>query len=229
MKCALIIGGSCDIGLNIAKRLKKDYKVIIAYHHNKEIIDGIEYIKCDVKKEEDIKNLFSCILEKYKHIDVLINLANVCLDNSFLNKTKKEFMEVLETNLVGTFLTNKYYSGYMEDGIIINMSSTDGIDTGSVYSIDYSASKAGIICMSRIIANCTSNKVYCICPNWIDSLTTNNINKDYLSNELKRIKQDRLITKDELTDVIIDVINGKYKNNIIRVDVKEGKLWIKEV
>lgn len=152
------------------------------------------------------------------------------MDNSYLNKTKYEFMNVLEVNLVGMFLCNQIYSRYFSDGLIINMSSTDGIDTYSEYSIDYSVSKAGIICMSKNISMCTKNKVVCLCPNWIDSDSTRSMDESYLKSELTRIGQSRLITIDELIMVINDVINFKYNSgDVIRIDIKDDKLWIKKM
>lgn len=228
MKCALIIGGVNDIGHAIGDMLTNNgYKVVMGYHKVKS--SKYDNFKCDVRREDDINAIINYCIYNYGKIDVLINMANICMDNSFLNKTKNEFMNVLETNLVGTFLVNQYYIRYINDGMIINISSTDGIDTGSTYSVDYSCSKAGIICMSKIINGINNNHVYAICPNWIDSDSTRGINLDYLNDELKRINQSRLIKISELCDVIMDVINLKYKKNIIRVDVRDDKLWIEEL
>jgi len=231
MKCVLIIGGVNDIGKSIAREfLKREYAVVVGYHNHLIKEENIDYQKCDVTKEEDIKKIIEYCLNKYQRIDILLNLANINQDNSFLDKTKSEFMRVLEVNLVGTFLLNQCYSRYIDTGMIINMASTDGIDTGSIFSIDYSASKAGIITMSKIIANGTNNKVYCICPNWIDSATTNSINHDYLVSELKRIKQTRLITILELIDNLFQLIDGNYESgSVFRIDVKDNQVWMKKI
>jgi len=231
MKCVLIIGGVNDIGRSIAREfLKRKYVVVVGYHYYLEKEEKIDYQKCDVTNENDIKNIIEYCINKYHTIDILINLANINQDNSFLNKTKSEFMRVLEVNLVGTFLLNQCYSRYIDTGMIINMASTDGIDTGSTYSIDYSASKAGIITMSKIIAQATNNKIYCLCPNWIDSRTTNSMNKEYLDSELKRINQTRLITIDELVGSLFQVIDNNYESgSIFRIDVKDDELWMKKI
>ena len=138
-------------------------------------------------------------------------------------------MRVLEVNLVGMFLCNQIYSRYIYNGIIINMGSTDGIDTYSEYSIDYSTSKAGIICMSKAISKCSNNKILCICPNWIDSNSTRSMNKEYLLEELIRIGQSRLIKIEELVIGIDKIINSNYESgSIIRIDIKDDKLWIEK-
>ena len=231
MKKVLIIGGSTDIGISLAKYLiKKDYEVLLTYNKNKIIDEDFTTIKCDVTSESSIEDTIKYAINLFGNIDILINMAAISLDNSFLNKTKEEFLSVLTVNLVGTFLTNQIYSRYIDNGLIINISSTDGIDTFSKYNIDYSASKAGIINMTKSISMSTNNKVLCVCPNWIDSYTTNSMNKDYLLSELKRIKQDRLIKIDEFTRSMYEIINTNYDTgSIIRMDIKDGNLWLKKI
>lgn len=231
MKKVLIIGGSTDIGISLAKYLiKKDYEVLLTYNKNKIIDEDFTTIKCDVTSELSIEDTIKYAINLFGNIDILINMAAISLDNSFLNKTKEEFLSVLTVNLVGTFLTNQIYSRYIDNGLIINISSTDGIDTFSKYNIDYSASKAGIINMTKSISISTTNKVLCVCPNWIDSYTTNSMNKDYLLSELKRIKQDRLIKIDEFTRSMYEIINTNYDTgSIIRMDIKDGNLWLKKI
>lgn len=231
MKNVLIIGGAGDIGLALSKYfINFGYRVIVGYHNSHYASDDIVFIKCDIKDEKGVNKLFGDLIDKYGKIDILINLASVSHDNSFLNKTKAEFMDVVETNLYGTFLLNQVYSRYISDGLIINMGSTDGIDTYSEYSLDYSLSKSAIINLSRWIKNYTSNKIICICPNWIDSNSTREIDKKYLSEELERIKQSRLITLDEIVLAFDKILNGKFDSgDIYRIDIKGDKLWIEKV
>lgn len=232
MRNVLIIGGNCDIGKYLVNYLiENNYNVIVGYHNDdNKYNDKAKYVKCDVTNIESIDNIMSEVINLYGNIDMIINLACICMDNSFLNKTKDEFMKELEVNLVGTFLCNQIYSRYVNNGIIINIASTDGIDTYSEYSIGYSASKAGVINMSKSISISTSNKVLCICPNWIDTSSTRSMNKDYLSNELVRIGQDRLISIEEFIYGFDKIINGKFNSgDIFRIDVKEDKLWVEKM
>lgn len=232
MKCVLIIGGNCDLGRAMADYfLNKEYNVVVGFCNNfNKYDDRVRYIKCDVTLDGDIDNTIRCVKDLYGNIDIIINLFAICMDNSFLNKTKNEFMRVLEVNLVGSFLCCQAYSRYIDNGIIINMASTDGVDTYSQYSIDYSASKAGIINMSKSIALGTNNKVLCLVPNWIDTSSTRSMNKEYLESELLRIKQSRLITVDEFVLAFDQIINGKYDSgDIFRIDIKGDKLWVEKM
>ena len=90
MGCVLIIGGSCDIGFMMTKYFKnKGYNIVVGYHNDSyKYIDDIEYVKCDVTNTLEIENVIKTTKSKYGEIDILINLSCVCMDNSFLNKTK---------------------------------------------------------------------------------------------------------------------------------------------
>ena len=77
---------------------------------------------------------------------------------------------------------------------------------------------------------CTSNRVLCICPNWIDSNSTRSMNKEYLESELIRIGQSRLITLDEFVYGFDKIINSKFNSgDIFRIDIKGDKLWVERM
>ena len=223
----LIVGGSSDIGISLAKYFKeKNNQVIITYNNNTIDITDIDTVHCDVTKEEEIDKIF----EKLGRIDCLINMAAISRDNLLLDSNKVDFMDTLEVNLVGSYLTSKIYNKYNDNGLIINIASTDGIDTYNEYNMFYAVSKAGLIHLSKCLSLSMNNKVYCICPNWINSNSTREIDKDYLDNELKRIKQSRLIEIDELCDSIYKIINMNEKSGtVFRIDIKGDKLWIEKV
>ncbi len=223
----LIVGGSSDIGISLAKYLKeKNNQVIITYNNNTIDITDIDTVHCDVTKEEEIDKIF----KKLGRIDCLINMAAISRDNLLLDSNKVDFMDTLEVNLVGSYLTSKIYNKYNDNGLIINIASTDGIDTYNEYNMFYAVSKAGLIHLSKCLSLSMNNKVYCICPNWINSNSTREIDKDYLDNELKRIKQSRLIEIDELCDSIYKIINMNEKSGtVFRIDIKGDKLWIEKI
>ena len=213
-KIMLITGASRGIGKVIANYFSNlGVKVISTYHKDN---NGDYYL--DLCDESSIKELANEIKNKYGKIDCLVNNAAISLDNYLFDKSKEEFMKVLETNVVGTFLMIKYFDNIV-DGYIINISSTDGIDTGSIYSIDYNASKSGINSLTKTFSLASSNKIISICPNWVDSDSTKSMDKDYLNSELKRIKQDKLISEITIPKVIDDCIkNNIDSGSIIRID-----------
>jgi 3-oxoacyl-[acyl-carrier protein] reductase len=231
VKTVLIFGASTDIGVSLSEYLRdKGWNVISTYNKNRINIPGIEFFKCDVRSGLDITNAIKSVIDRYGRIDMIINMAAISMDSEFLDKTKEEFMRVLEVNLVGAFLASQVYSKYIEDGLIVNIASTDGIDTYSQYNIDYAASKAGLINLSKSVSICTTNKVLCICPNWIDSETTRDMDPGYLESELNRIEQPRLITVPEISKAIYDIINSPNKSgDVFRIDIKDDKLWTEKI
>ena len=220
-KIILITGASSDLGKALAQFYSPNNKLILNYYQNREKLKNVDGDKVylDLSSEESIQNLFNYVKEKYGHVDLLINNAAISLDNYYMDKTKEEFMKVLEVNLVGTFLMIKYFEEIMKDGYIVNISSTDGIDTGNVYSVDYNASKAGINLITKNLSLVSNNKIISICPNWINTSTTKMMDKNYLEKEMKRIGQKALISVKKVVEVINDSLKNQIENgSIIRID-----------
>ena len=176
----LVTGSSRGLGKEIIKKFASEgFEVIINYNKSEkdaykladEIGSKARVIKCDISNEEEVRDMF----DQIDHLDVLINNAAIADDKDPLEKSALEFNRVLHTNLTGTFLVTKYAIEKMGNGSIVNISSTNGIDTYYPESIDYDASKAGIISLTHNFAKYLSDiRVNCICPDWIDT----DMNKD---------------------------------------------------
>ena len=227
---ALVTGSSRGIGKEIVLLLaQKGIDVIITYNTNQEkaeelkkhIIDTynvkVDTIKCDLSNESDILNLKETIIKDYNHLDILVNNASLSLDNSIDDKTKEEFMKVLEVNVVGTFLLTKNLYKYMDNGIIVNISSTDAEDTYSELSIDYSVSKAGINMLTKEEAMIFDNiKVIGVMPNWTNTESIKEMNPDYLKEEMKRISQERL---EEPEEVAKNIVNLMFDDSVLSGEI----------
>ncbi len=234
-KYLLITGCYRGIGKEIVNYFANlGVNIIMTYHNKKvetiglkdEIINkyhvNVDCYYLDLTSEESVNDLFDLIKNKYEKIDYLINNASLSLDSYLFDKSHDEFMNVLEVNVVGTFLMMKYFDKIV-DGFIFNMSSTDGIDTGSIYSIDYNASKAAINMLTKTFSMVSSNKIISICPNWVDTDSTNEMDKNYLNSELKRINQGKLINAKTIPKVIDDCIkNNVPTGTIIRIEGEEN-------
>ena len=127
-KCVLVTGSSIGLGASIIRKYASmGYNTIITYNSHKdkaiklqkEIKDKYNteslVIKCDISKEEDIENLRHEIISKFNKLDVLVNNASIAIDTTFSDKTKENYMKILEVNLVGTFLVSKIMSTIMSD------------------------------------------------------------------------------------------------------------------
>lgn len=220
----LITGASLGIGRELAIQLaNKGYNLFLTYYSNKELCETLKKIietnynvkcfiqKCDLSQEEDIKEVAKNFKLNLGKLDLLINNASISHDNLFVDKTKEEFMNVLEINIVGTFLMCKYMIPLMNlNATIINMASTDGIDTYSIYNLDYAISKSGIIQLTKSMALIfPDKKILAIAPNWVDTESTLEMNQDYLRSELLRIGQKKLISKQKVADTIIKCLSNK--------------------
>jgi 3-oxoacyl-[acyl-carrier protein] reductase len=232
-KVVLVTGASKGIGRALITFFaSKKANIIMTYNTSLELskkvkkeIEDVYHVKVsnyhlDLSNEEDIKELYKSIKEEYGHLDILINNAALSIDNDIDNLSKEDFMKVLEVNTVGTFLMIKYMSKLMnKDSYIFNISSTDGIDTGSILSINYNVSKAGINNMTETLSRVIEPKIITICPNWVDTESIHDMNQEYLTKEMKRINQVKLIKKEKIVEVIDDVLNNEVvSGSIIRID-----------
>lgn len=233
MKTILVTGSAQGLGANIIEKFAKNgYNVIITYKSSKDKAIVLEdkirkynlnviSVKCDITKISDIRNLIKVVKSRFNNIEVLVNNASLSLDSSFENKSKEEFMKVLETNIYGTFLiTRELIKNYKVEKVI-NISSTDSIDTYSDLNIDYSLSKCGINFMTKFFSKKYKDiKFYNILPNWINTETIQNMNSEYLESELRRVNQGKLIEPEYISNIIYEMVTTcKYdNNNEIRID-----------
>jgi len=229
-KTALITGCAKGIGKEIALDLARSgYNIIGTYNTSeKEMMQlskkiellGIkfDYYKLDLSDEDNIEEVCNSIKKKYQNIDILVNNAAIAIDNPFLEKTKEEFMKVLEVNLVGPFLIVKKLNNVLNNSKIINIASTDGINTYSKLNMDYSASKAGLINLTKTLSlELENNKVYAICPNWVNTEAIKEMNQEYLEDELKRIGQNKLIEPKEVSNKLLEIVEDDMPSGSIIV------------
>lgn len=238
-KTVLVTGASKGIGEQIAyKFASKNYNVIINYNTDeinalriKKYIEEnykvkVITIRCDVSKEEEVSGMLDLSISTFGKIDCLVNNASISSDNYFYDKTQDEFEKVLKTNLVGPFLTCKYFGMHMlkqKKGKIINISSTNGIDTNEAFSIDYDASKAGLISLTNNFAKALGPyvNVNAVCPGWTKTDPTMEMNPTYIESEIEKIALKRFAEPEEVADAVLFLASdeAKYINGTtIRVD-----------
>ena len=229
-KIAIVTGCAKGIGKEIALELARDgYSVIGTYNtsleeikllENKVKMIGVNFYpyKLDLLDNDSIDSFLNYIRNNYDHIDLIINNAALSLDNEFEYKTSDEFMDVLKVNLVGPFILIKELYKLMNNGIIINISSTDGINTYTKLNIDYSASKAGLINLTKSLALILESvKLYAICPNWVNTDAIKEMNQEYLKDEMKRIGQRELIDPKNIANKVIELIHSNLESGSIIV------------
>lgn len=168
-KVVLVTGGAGGLGKAIVEEFAKDkdkFSIVINYNASKEnainLKNSLEkkgvsciVVGADISKENEVKEMVDKVIKEFGKIDILINNSAICKDAIFYEKTAKDFRETLDVNVVGTFLVSKYVGEKMLEnkyGRIINITSTNGINTYYPMCIDYDASKSAIISLTHNLA-----------------------------------------------------------------------------
>lgn len=225
----LVTGSSRGLGAEIIKVFATNgVDVIINYNHSEKeaykLADSItnvnvEVIKCDISNEDEVKDMFN----KIDHLDYLINNAAISDDKDLKDKSALEFNRILHTNLTGTFLVTKYAIDKMDKGSIVNISSTNAINTYYPESIDYDASKAGVISLTHNLAREFAPNIYvnCVCPGWVKTDMNKELSLEQVNEERKKILLGRFAEPEEIAKVIVFLASSKanyINDSIIRVD-----------
>ncbi|HPB79706.1 MAG TPA: 3-oxoacyl-[acyl-carrier-protein] reductase, partial [Sedimentibacter sp.] len=226
MKTAIITGASKGIGAVIAKRLNElNYNLVLNYRSNtaliEELIDNFTnkdtnniIVKCDISLYEDAKKLIDEAYNNFGTVDVLINNAGITKDNILPLMTEEEFDEVIDINLKGTFNCCKHIARRMikqKYGRIINISSVVGL-SGNAGQVNYAASKAGVIGMTKSMARELGKKnilVNAVAPGFIKTEMTDKIPEDIKAEMLKNIPLQRLGQPEDIADCVEFLISDK--------------------
>ncbi len=198
-KVAIVTGASRGIGRAIALTLANyGASVVVNYCGSKgkaeEVVDEIRknggnaiVYQADVADMEAIKLMFADVLKQFGSIDILVNNAGITRDNLILKMTEDEFDGVINTNLKGTFNCLKHASRIMlkqKSGRIINISSISGV-CGNAGQVNYSASKAGVIGMTKSLAKELGSR----------GITVNAIAPGYIKTDMTAVLNDELKVK----------------------------------
>lgn len=239
-KVVLVTGGAQGIGKAIILELAKNhYDVVINYLTSNKAAALLEEeikknydvrvmtIQADVSKEEEVDAMISLIEKKWGGVDILINNAAVDLSNLFHLKTADEFRKTWDVNVVGAFNCSKRVYRHMLDqeyGRIINISSTNGINTYYPMCIDYDASKAALISLTHNLAFEYGPyiNVNAIAPGFIG--TDNELDgydEEFLKEEQEKIMVNRYGKPEEVAYLVKFLISDEanfINNTIIRID-----------
>lgn len=219
-KVALVTGAGRGIGKEIALTLAKNgATVIVNYNGSKESADKVveeitanggnaEAIQCNISdysaSEEFIKN----ILAKYKKVDILVNNAGVTRDNLIMRMSEEDYDMVLDTNLKGAFNMIKHLSrSFLKQkaGKIINISSVSGV-MGNAGQANYSASKAGLIGLTKSVAREMASRGICVnavAPGFIDTDMTRALSDDAKESLNKMIPMGRTGQAKEVAELVL--------------------------
>ena len=208
---AIITGSSQGIGAGLATYFaKQGAAVVVNYPFDSEeekakhVVAEITNnggkaiaIKANVADEAEVKNMMEETVKEFGKLDILVNNAGITRDSSFKKMTVENFKMVLDTNLVGTFITCKAAAEIMAEqgyGRIVNMSSIAGLQ-GNFGQANYAASKAGVIGLTKSVAIEYAKKgvtVNAIAPGFVRTPMTDQIPAEVRDNMIHSIPVKRM-------------------------------------
>ena len=158
----LVTGASRGLGRAVAVEFGRNgHKVVVHYKDKKDEAENVAgllteaiIVRADIRAAEDVKSLVNEVIQEWGVIDVLVNNAGITKESLLIKTTEKEFDDVIDTNLKGTFQVTREVGRFMmkqKKGHIINISSFAGV-AGKQGLAAYSASKAGIIGLTKTAA-----------------------------------------------------------------------------
>lgn len=219
-KIALVTGSSRGIGRATAIRLAKEgCDVAVNYIKDEKnaqtVVKEITKlgrkaiaIKADVGNEEQIKHMIKELIRSFGKIDILVNNAGIVWDIPLWEKTSEQIQRTIDVNFKGVFFCTKYAALEMKktkSGSIINISSTNAIDTLSPDSTDYDATKAAVVSMTKNFAEELAPyniRVNCIAPGWVDTDINKELPKEYLKEEAEHILLRRFGKPEEIASAV---------------------------
>lgn len=204
MKKILITGATGGIGKEICRLLKNDYD-IYAMGRNKEKLDKLQEelpslkgaFIADLNNKKSIESFLDAINKNNHEFDILVNNAGVTQDSLFIRMDYEKWSKVIQTNLNSNFLLTNFFSKQMikkKWGRIINITSVV-CHTGNVGQSNYTASKSGIIGMSKSIAAELAKRnitVNCISPGFIETEMTSELTEEQKKSIMDKIPLNRI-------------------------------------
>lgn len=237
-KVAFVTGGTRGIGKQITINLAKaGYDIAINYRNENEALRETQIeierqgAKCfsvrgDVSVFEDCEKMVKDIINEFGKIDVLVNNAGITRDMLILRMKEKDFSDVINVNLIGTFNVTKNVVPYMakkRNGRIINISSVVGI-SGNAGQTNYSSSKAGIIGFTKSLAKELGSRnilVNAVAPGFIKTQMTDVLKNEVKEEISKNIPLKRIGNAEDVANVVEFLASDKSSyitGQVINVD-----------
>jgi len=236
-KVALVTGGAQGIGEAISMTLAKEGANIAILDVNlekaqataeniKKLGVDAEAFKCDVSNTADVEAVVEKVVDRFKKIDILVNNAGVTRDNLLIRMKEQEWDLVIAINLKGTFnFTQKVGRIMMKqrNGSIINISSVVGL-MGNAGQTNYSASKAGVIGITKSVAKELGSRnvrVNAVCPGFIQTAMTDKLTPEQKEKMMEIVPAKVMGTPQDVANVVLFLASdlaGYVTGETIRID-----------
>lgn len=228
-KVAIVTGGGSGIGRAVCLKLA-EYGAIIAVididiekaeavvRETEKFIGKSIAIRADVSKKNEIEQMVSKVVRKYDKVDILVNCAGILTFTSCLGTSEDEWNHVIDVNLKGTFLCSKEVASLMvkvKYGKIINIGSISSIGcifNNTLGSVSYCVSKAGVHCLTRILAGELASyniNVNTIAPGTTDTPMHKGHIKELKRDFLKYFPLGRLAVPNDIANVVLFLVSDE--------------------
>jgi 3-oxoacyl-[acyl-carrier protein] reductase len=237
-KVAIVTGGGTGIGKQISLQLaEQGAKVAIVYNSSSTDANSVvelikqrggqaEAIKADVASFDDSEKAVDYVVEKFGAVDILVNNAGVTADGLIMRMKEEDFDKVISVNLKGAWNFCKHVVKYMakqRQGKIINISSVVGI-MGNAGQTNYSASKAGVIGLTKSLAREVAKRGVCvnaIAPGFIKTKMTETLSQAIIEQYASNIPMSRLGDVEDIANLAVFLASEKSNyitGQVINVD-----------
>ena len=167
----------------------------------------VDYLRCNVADSSQVKELMETAVQRFGRIDILVNNAGITRDGLMLTMKESDFDQVVETNLKGTFLCMKAVARQMVKqryGRIINLSSVVGLH-GNAGQVNYAASKAGVIGMTKSLAKELASRgvtVNAVAPGFMETDMTAALSEAARAATLAAVPMGRMGTAEDVAQAV---------------------------
>ena len=227
-KNIIVTGASGGIGSSIVEKLSESGANILASGTRVEKLEelknnfkSIKILKFDISQNDKIEEFIENASKELGGLDCIVNNAGITKDNLAIRMSLNEWQKVININLTSTFLMSKFAIKKMlksKKGKIVNITSVVG-HTGNLGQANYTASKAGIVAMSKSLAMEYAKKninVNCISPGFIKTAMTDQIDEKFKEAIISKIPSSRLGEPQDIANAVIflasnlsDYVNGE--------------------
>ena len=225
-KVALVTGASRGIGRGIARKLASLGAIVLINYNGserraQELAEEItsaggqaDCVGCDVSDFAACADMVEQIIKKYGRVDILVNNAGVTRDNLLMRMSEEDYDKVLDINLKGAFNTMRHLSKYFlkqRSGKIVNISSVSGV-LGNAGQANYSASKAGLIGLTKSVARELASRGVCVnavAPGFIDTEMTQALSEKAREAGVAAVPMGRMGSVEDIAEMVAFLAGNK--------------------